>query len=374
MTDWNIDEIAELCIGIQQVPAPTGEEHERARYIAEHFREIGLEDVEVDDAPNVYGRVAGADADRALMVSAHLDTVFPRETDLTVRRDGVRLHGPGIGDNSMGLAGLVNLARRLVSSGTTPKCNVWFVANAGEEGLGDLKGMRQAVHRLTHHLKGCVVLEGAGTGPTTITHRGLGVRRYRIDARAPGGHSWGSFGEPSAIHVLVRLASVITRWEVPRSPRTTFNIGVIEGGTSVNTIAQHASLLLDLRSEDADALAMLIARTEQLVATAAAIGDAEISATVVGDRPTGEIPVHHPLVVAASRILNELGVQTEDIQYRIGSTDANIPLSRSIPAVTVYLAGGHDVHRTSEWISLEPLPMGMTLASRLVQWAIDSLG
>jgi tripeptide aminopeptidase len=373
MTDWNIDEIAELCIAVQQVSAPTGEEQERARYVAERFREIGLEDVEVDDAPNVYGRVAGADADRALMVSAHLDTVFPREIDLTVRRDSVRIHGPGIGDNSMGLAGLVTLAKRLVSSGTTPACDVWFVANAGEEGLGDLKGMRQAVDRLSHHLKGCIVLEGAGTGPTTITHRGLGVRRYRIDARAPGGHSWGSFGEPSAIHVLVRLASVITRWEVPKSPRTTFNIGVIEGGTSVNTIAQHASLLLDLRSEDADALAMLIARTEQLVETAAAIGDAEISATVVGDRPTGEIPVHHPLVEAASRILNELGVQTEDIQYRIGSTDANIPLSRGIPAVTVYLAGGHDVHRTSEWISLEPLPMGMTLASRLIQWAIDNL-
>jgi di/tripeptidase len=273
----------------------------------------------------------------------------------------------------MGVAGLVTLAQTLVGSGTCPACDVWFVANAGEEGLGDLKGMRQAVDRLGSRIKGCIVIEGAGSGPTTITHRGLGVRRYRIDARARGGHSWGSFGEPSAIHELVRLASVITRWEVPRSPRTTFNIGVIEGGTSVNTIAQHASLLLDLRSEDAAALALLIRRTEELVEAAAAIGDAEISATVVGDRPTGEISPRHPLVVAASHILNELGVQTEDIKYRIGSTDANIPLSRGIPAVTVYLAGGHDVHRTSEWISLEPLPMGLTLASRLIDWAIEGL-
>jgi tripeptide aminopeptidase len=373
MTDWNIDEIAARCIAIQQVPAPTGEEHERARYVSGLFRQVGLEDVEVDDAPNVYGRVVGVDADLALMVSAHLDTVFPRETDLTVRRDGNRLHGPGIGDNSMGVAGLVTLAKNLVSSGTPPACDVWFVANAGEEGLGDLKGMRRAMDRLTNHIKGCIVLEGAGTGPTTITHRGLGVRRYRIDASARGGHSWGSFGEPSAIHALVRLASVITRWEVPKSPRTTFNIGVIEGGTSVNTIAQHASLLLDLRSENADALAVLITRTEELAKAACAIGDAEISATVVGDRPTGEIPVHHPLVAAASCILNDLGIQAEDIQYRIGSTDANIPLSRGVPAVTIYLAGGHNVHSTSEWLSLEPLPMGMTLASRIIQWAIDSL-
>ena len=373
MKAWDIEDIAKRCIAIQQVPAPTGEEHARAEFVAGQFREVGLTDVEVDDTPNVYARVAGAKSTPGLVVSAHLDTVFPRGIDLTVRRDGDHLHGPGIGDNGMGVAGLVTLAQSLVSSDILPGCDVWFVANAGEEGLGDLKGMRRAMDRLESHIKGCIVLEGAGSGPTTITHRGLGVRRYRIDVRARGGHSWGSFGEPSAIHSLVRLASVITRWEVPESPRAAFNIGVIEGGTSVNTIAQNASLLLDLRSEDADTLAMLIARTEELVAAAAAIDDAEVLVTVVGDRPTGEIPVNHPLVAAARCILNEQGVPTEDIQYRIGSTDANVPLSRGIPAVTIYLAGGHDVHRTSEWLSLEPLPLGMTLASRLMHWAIESL-
>jgi di/tripeptidase len=166
------------------------------------------------------------------------------------------------------------------------------------------------------------------------------------------------------------LASVITHWEVPKSPRTTFNIGVIAGGTSVNTIAEHASMLLDLRSEDAGELDNLIVRTEELVAAANAIGDAEVSATVVSDRPMGEITVDHPLVRAAAGVLEELCVPAQDIRYRIGSTDANIPLSRGIPAVTIYLTQGHDVHRLEERLSLEQLPLGMTAAWRLIHRVI----
>ena len=250
MMRWDIDEIAELCLAIQRIPAPTGAEHERAEHLAARFRHAGLTDVEVDDTPNVYARIAGTNDGPGMMISAHLDTVFPEGTDLTSWREGDRLYGPGIGDNSMGLAGLVTLAHRLATDEQPPVCDLWFVANAGEEGLGDLKGMRHALTRLGSQIKGCIVLEGASSEPWTITHRGLGVRRYRIEARGRGGHSWGAFGEPSAIHLLVRTASLITRWEVPKSPRTTFNIGVIQGGTSVNTIADYASMLLDLRSED----------------------------------------------------------------------------------------------------------------------------
>jgi tripeptide aminopeptidase len=364
---WDIDHIAELCMAIQRVPAPTGAERERAQFMATHLQRVGLKDVEIDDAPNVYARVEGRNVGPGVLVSAHLDTVFPAATDLTHRREGMRLYGPGIGDNSMGLSGLLTLAGRLASGEAPPACDVWFVANAGEEGLGDLKGMRRALDRLGAQLKSCIVLEGVSSGPWTITHRGLGVRRYQIEVRARGGHSWGSFGEPSAVHTLVRLASVITRWDVPKSPRTTFNIGVIEGGTSVNTIAEHASLLLDLRSEDGAELGKLIRRTEELVAAANAIGDAQVTATVVGDRPTGEIALDHPLVVAATGVLHDLGVPTPEIQYRIGSTDANIPLSRGLPAVTIYLTEGHDVHRLSEWLSLELLPLGMTLAWSLIE-------
>jgi tripeptide aminopeptidase len=369
MMDWDVDDIAELCLTIQGIPSPTGEEHQRAEFVAAHLRRVGLTDVEMDDTPNVYGRVPGTEGGPGPMVSAHLDTVFPRGTDLSSRREGKLLFGPGIGDNSMGLAGLLTFAQGLANADQPPACDVWFVANAGEEGLGDLRGMRTAVDRLGHQVGTCIVLEGVSSGPWTITHRGLGVRRYCIEVRARGGHSWGAFGEPSAIHLLVRLASVITHWEVPKSPRTTFNIGVIEGGTSVNTIAERASMLLDLRSEDAGELDTLIVRTEELVAAANAIGDAEVAATVVGDRPTGEIAVDHPLVRAASEVLEDLGVPAQDIRYRIGSTDANVPLSRGIPAVTIYLTQGHDVHRLEERLSLEYLPLGMTAAWRLIQRA-----
>jgi acetylornithine deacetylase/succinyl-diaminopimelate desuccinylase-like protein len=368
---WDIDQIAGLCMEIQQVPAPTGAEHARAEFVARRLRDLGLPHVEVDDAPNVYARVKGGTDNQILLVSAHLDTVFPAHTDLTNRREGKKLFGPGIGDCSMGVAGLVTMARKAAEE-PMPPCDIWFVANAGEEGLGDLKGMRHAVDRFGSRVKACIVLEGGSTGPWVITHRGLGSRRYKIEARAEGGHSWGSFGAPSAIHELVRVASLITHWDVPSSPRTTYNIGVIQGGTSVNTIAEHASLLLDLRSEDGQELRALTKRTEDLVAAAKTIGDAEFDMSVVGDRPTGSIPIEHPLVSKATEILEDLGVAPGDILYRIGSTDANIPLSRGIPAVTVYLTEGHDAHRLSEWLSLEPLPMGMTFAWRLVQWAAET--
>ncbi len=368
--NWRIDEIAELCLAIQRVPAPTAFEHARAELLADRMRAAGIAEVEADDSPNVYARIAGAQPGPGLMVSAHLDTVFPAGTDLASRREGERLLGPGIGDNSMGLAGLVTLAGKLAMSAQPPACDVWFVANAREEGLGDLEGMRRAIKRLGSRIKGCIILEGVSAAPGTITHRGLGVRRYRIDVQARGGHSWGAFGEPSAIHLLVRLASVISHWKVPSSPRTTYNIGVIEGGTSVNSIAEHAHLLLDLRSEDAAELKKLVARTEELIEAASAIGDASITATVVSDRPTGEIPTDHPLVEAATEILVDIGMSAQDIRYRIGSTDANIPLSLGIPAVTIYLTEGHDVHRKSEWLSLERLPLGMTFAWRLVEWTI----
>lgn len=370
---WDVDQIAELCLDIQQIPAPTFAEQERAEFVAAHLRRSGLTEVQVDDTPNVYARVPGTEGEAGLMVSAHLDTVFPEGTDLSNRREGSRLFGPGIGDNSMGLAGLLTLAQKLASSEERPACDVWFVANAGEEGLGDLKGMRRALDHLGTQVKGCIVLEGITGAPWRLTHRGLGVRRYRIDVRAPGGHSWGSFGAPSAVHSLVRMASLITRWKVPTHPRTTFNIGVIEGGTSVNTIAGHASMLLDLRSEDAGELAKLITRAEDLVAAANGMSDAEFTATVVGDRPSGDIPADHPLVCAARQILEDVGVPSRDVHYEIGSTDANVPLSRGIPAVTLCLTQGHNSHSVSEWLSLDPLPTGMTLAWRLMHWATSNL-
>lgn len=381
MPEWNIDALAELCLAVQRIPAPTFAEAERAAFVAGRWIALGLPEVEVDAAPNVYARVPGRQAGPGLLVSAHLDTVFPEGTDLASRREGDRLLGPGIGDNSMGVTGLLALAEGLAAAPPPPR-DIWLLANAAEEGLGDLAGMRAALDRLGDQVGACIVIEGSRPEAWPITHRALGSRRYRIRARAAGGHSWGNFGRSSAIHLLVALADRITRWELPPGPRSSFNIGVIEGGTSVNSIAERASLLLDLRSEDPVVLATLADRTEALVAEfaalAAAAGDAGVEADRVGDRPAGEIPREHPLVAAAAAVLDELGVAPEAISYRVSSTDANLPLSRGLPALTIHLTRGGNAHRLDEWLSLADLPLGLEqlwrLTGRAVEWVAGGGG
>jgi acetylornithine deacetylase/succinyl-diaminopimelate desuccinylase-like protein len=361
---WDVEALAEHCLAIQAIPAPSFAEHARAADFAGRLRACGLKPVEVDALPNVYARIPGRAAGPAVMVSAHLDTVFPAETDLTSRREGARLSGPGMGDNCMGTAGLLGLAKALVESEAKPDSDVWLVANAGEEGLGDLLGMRAAIDRLGEGLKACIVIEGSKHRQWPITHRALGSRRYRIGARAEGGHSWGNFGRSSAIHLLVGLAAEISAWEVPSAPRSSFNIGLIQGGTSVNTIAEEASFLLDLRSENGRQLERMARRAERLVADhdrlARRRGDASFVLESVGDRPAGSIPAGHRLVKAAHRALTDQGVPAEEIANRISSTDANIPLSRGIPAVTIHLTDGGNAHRMDEWISLDALEVGMT--------------
>ena len=376
-------QIGDLCVQIQQIPAPTGQEEERAAWVMAAMRRLGLADVDQDDERNVYGRIPGQKPGPALMISAHTDTVFPLSTDLSVRRDAQdgRIYGPGIGDNSTGVAGLLTLAETLqrlaASPAGRPPVDVWFVANSGEEGLGDLKGMRAAVTRLTalpHGLGASIVIEGMGL--SRIVHRALGSKRLRITAHAPGGHSWGDFGSGSAIHVLVRLASDLSRLKVTRRPKSSFNIGRIWGGTSVNTIAQEAHLELDMRSESPQALAELVVqaqtiveRHQQAVATEPGV---RIEMAVIGDRPAGEIPKDHFLVQAASRALTAAGV-SETSDMRISSTDANIPLSQGIPAVCVGITLGGDAHRTGEWINPDPLGRGCAHLLILTWWAAEWL-
>lgn len=346
--------ILETAITIQQVPAPTFEEARRSAMVLEHMRAIGLRDIEQDSIANVYGRRPGR-ADRpALMISAHLDTVFPRDTDLSLHYDGDRIYGPGLGDNSTGVAGLIHLAQTLQSHDLPHQGDIWFVANVGEEGLGDLRGMRAAVNRLRSRLGAVIVLEGCDFG--TLHHQAIGVRRYRIEARAPGGHSWGNFGNPSAIHALVRLAARITDLEVPRSPRTTFNIGTIEGGTSVNTIAQHASMLLDMRSVSAAHLSDLVTQVDRLIRAAAEHAEVQISAQVVGNRPSGAIAREHPLVQTAVAAYQAVGAT---VSYQQSSTDANIPLSLGLPAVCIGLTDGGNAHRRDEYVLPANLGRGM---------------
>jgi tripeptide aminopeptidase len=347
--------IVETAIAIQQIPAPTFDEARRGAAVAVRMRALELADVRIDAIGNVYGRRAGRAGGPGLLLAAHLDTVFPAGTDLAVRRTGARIYGPGLGDNSMGVAALLHLAHALEQANVANAGDIWFVANVGEEGLGDLRGMRAAVDTLGDRIGAAIALEGCDPG--RIIHAGLGVRRYQISAVAGGGHSWSDFGSPSAIHALVRLAAQLTQLDVSKEPRSSFNIGVIEGGSSVNSIAERASLLLDLRSIAPAGLDTLIRHVEQIVTGAR---DAEpgvaFGIEMVGDRPAGSISREHALAQLARAAYVAEGLSAV---YESASTDANIPLSRSMPAVCVGVCDGGNAHRLDEYIEPARLPNGM---------------
>lgn len=347
--------IVETAIAIQQIPAPTFDEARRGAAVAERMRALGLSDVRIDAVGNVYGRRPGRAGGPGLLIAAHLDTVFPAGTDLTIRREGARVYGPGLGDNSMGVAALLHLAQALGQHDVANAGDLWLVANVGEEGLGDLRGMRAAVDQLGEQIGAAIALEGCD--PTRVIHAGLGVRRYRVSATAAGGHSWQDFGAPSAIHGLVRLAAGLTELDAPKQPRGSFNIGVIEGGSSVNTIAEHAALLLDLRATEHATLEALIQQAERIVEQARqANPGVTFELATVGDRPAGSIPLDHPLTRLAGAAYQAEGI---DVAYEIASTDANIPLSRGIPAVCVGVCDGGNAHRLDEYIEPARLPTGM---------------
>jgi acetylornithine deacetylase/succinyl-diaminopimelate desuccinylase-like protein len=236
--------------------------------------------------------------------------------------------------------------------------------------LGDLRGMRAAVDHLQPTLGACIVIEGMGLG--RIVHQALGSQRYRISVHAPGGHSWSAFGAASAIHVLVQLAAGLTQLEAPRRPRTTFNIGRISGGTSINTIAQHATLELDLRSESGESLEEIVAQSLEIVARYQSpewrARGVIVSAQLIGDRPSGQISRKHPLVQAAMQVLTSFGLDF-DSSMALSSTDANVPLSRNIPAVCIGLSDGGNAHRLDEWINPKFMGQGMQQLLALTWWA-----
>jgi acetylornithine deacetylase/succinyl-diaminopimelate desuccinylase-like protein len=348
-----IDRILDLAIEIQQTPAPTFAEGRRAALILERFQTEGLADATIDEIGNVYARLPGAEAGRPVVVSAHLDTVFPASTELKVKRSSDRIAGPGIGDNALGVAGLFGVLWILRQLRRNLARDLWLVANVGEEGLGDLRGMQAVVRRFKDQSPDFVILEGMALGQ--IYHRGLGVRRYRIMARTPGGHSWVDYGQPSAVHELAILANRILALALPVQPRTTLNIGKISGGISINTIAAEAHLELDLRSEDVQSLATLATRVETLVQQANRSG-VEVTGELIGQRPVGALPRHHPLVRLAVNSLEAVGVSP---CLNIGSTDANVPLSEGLPAVCLGLTTGNGAHTQNEYINTRPLAQGL---------------
>lgn len=364
------EHILDLAIAIQQIPAPTFHEKERAEFVRARFVDEGLQDVEIDPVGNVYAHLRTTNrppsaANRPLVVSAHLDTVFPLKVELRCERDPERILAPGIGDNSLGVAGLLGLVWALGGHNLALPGDLWLVANVCEEGLGDLRGIRAVADRFGSGALAYLVIEGMALGQ--VYHRGLGVRRYRITVQTSGGHSWIDYGQPSAIHELTALSARLAALELPRTPRTTLNIGIISGGLSVNTIAANATLELDLRSESAETLKNLTELVEQITHSAEKSGVA-IELETIGQRPSGEIPIEHPLVQLAQGCLLEAGIEP---RLNIGSTDANLPLSLGFPAVTIGLTTGGRAHTVHEFINIPPLEKGVEQLVKLVSKAWD---
>ena len=344
-------------IRITEIPAPPFQESVRAAYMKKLLASTGLR-VEMDDTGNVIGEWPGSSPD-IVMLTAHLDTVFPAGTDVHVKREGGRLLAPGISDNGTGLAALVALSKAFREAKIKTTKTILFVADVGEEGEGNLRGMRALVEAYKKRLKYVLALDGSAT--EYVTTAALASRRVEITITGPGGHSWSDFGAPNPIHALGRGIGRFVTAHVPESPRTSFNIGEIEGGTSVNSIPSSAHMKVDLRSESEKELATL----ETLLRDAVKAGiDEEMSAArergmagsanmlnlkinVLGVRPAGELPENSPLLAALLAADNQLGNRS---RRERSSTDANIPLSVGIPAISLG-AGGRSggAHTLEEW-------------------------
>ncbi|MEJ7809139.1 MAG: M20/M25/M40 family metallo-hydrolase [Gemmatimonadaceae bacterium] len=348
------DEIVRTQIVISEIPAPTGEEATRAGWIEARFRALGLAGVRRDAAGNVIARRPGAAGGPAVVVCAHLDTVFPRDVAVRVRRAGGRLVGPGIGDNGRGLAAMLALAEAIGGPGLRTRIPVDFVATTGEEGSGDLCGAKHLFADSAREARAAVILDGAGD--ERIVCRALGSRRYRISYRGVGGHSWTAFGTPNAVHAAAIAAARLAALPLPQHPRTTLTVGRMGGGISINAIPEDGWIEVDLRSSSAQ----MIARFDHEVRAAAHAAELEenargalgappltVDVRVIGERPGGETPPEHALVTAAAAATRFVGREPE---LATASTDANVPISLGIPAIAIGAGGrGGDAHSVAEW-------------------------
>lgn len=349
-------ELDEELVRICEIPAPPFKEEARAREIARRFEEIGLARVRSDEEGNVIAERPGLSSEPRIVISAHLDTVFPEGTNVRVRRDGARFHAPGISDNTCGIVSLVALARALEAGGVKTEGSIYFVATVGEEGEGNLRGVRHLFTRgeLRSGVDAFISLDGPGL--ERITQRALGSRRYRVTVIGPGGHSWGDFGIVNPVHALGRAIARFASYPAPLAPRTSYNVGIIEGGSSVNAIPERASMLVDIRSVSSDEIEKLEAYLRRVVEIAAREENSQRSMSgtsltcefeQVGDRPSGETPVNSRIVRAAIECSRALGIEP---RLDCSSTDSNIPISLGIPAITLGVGGiSNNCHSLTEW-------------------------
>jgi acetylornithine deacetylase/succinyl-diaminopimelate desuccinylase-like protein len=342
-----IDDQIKIC----EVEAPPFQEAKRAELFAQLLREAGVKNVRIDAEGNVIGERPGARARPNVVLSAHLDTVFPRGTNVKVRREGYVLRGPGVGDDCRGLADVLAVARALNKAAVSTPGTITFVGTVGEEGLGDLRGVKRLFNEtLKDKIDRFVSIDGEGLG---VTHIAIGSARFRVTFKGPGGHSFGSFGVVNPIHALGRATARISDFQVPGSPRTTFNVGRIGGGTSINAIASEAWMEVDLRSGDMASLRSLEKQFRQAVNDAVTQENARwnssaltVTIETVGMRPAGRLPASAPIVQTAISVSKALNLP---LPFSEGSTDANLPLSLGIPAVTIDAGGkGSGAHTENE--------------------------
>ncbi|MGA9533992.1 MAG: M20/M25/M40 family metallo-hydrolase [Anaerolineales bacterium] len=358
----NLDRWIDNAISLQKIPAPTFGEDERGEFMHNAFRAYGAHSVQIDVAGNVYARCSHAEQP-ALVISAHLDSVFPPSQAKPAYIRDRCLYGPGIGDNAIALAALLELA----ADWSNGPGEVWLVANVAEEGLGNLLGMQHVVERFGAGALGFIVLEGMALG--YIYNKGLPVRRFRLTAETGGGHAWIHAGRPSAIHILTQLAADLLEIPLPDNPRTSFNIGRISGGTTVNTIADLAQMEVDLRSEDEMVIQDIVEQVE--AAFDKHRGDSQtLTMEAIGHRPGGQLPAESPLVQAAIGACKRAGLGVPTLQ--IGSTDANFPLSLGLPAICVGLTRGGGAHSADEYIELEQLEKGYKALNLLIEQLVGS--
>jgi len=364
--ETNADAITEEHVGICSVPASPFGEQARAEYLSRKFLELGLTEVEIDEEGNCLGLIKGSSQAPLLVVSAHLDTVFSKETDFTVVRRDNKLFAPGIADDGSGLAALITLAQAIQTEQIPIEGSILFVGTVGEEGEGNLRGVRHLFGKGRWASQIDAFLSFDGPGLDRITNRALGSRRYRVDVTGPGGHSWGDFGLPNPVHAIGRAVSRLAAYPAPKEPRTTFNVGRIEGGTSINSIPSRASIEVDLRSaaerelQRLDAFfrrAMREAVDEENATRRAGDPLLNLKVDLIGERPTGETRADSPLVELALEATRMLRFVPRLDQ---SSTDSNLPISLGIPAITLGAGGTSGCsHSLDEWYDPRNRDMGL---------------
>jgi len=335
-----------------EIPAPSFKEEARGRELQRVFQQLGLQNVTVDRAGNVLGDHPGAAPRPHVVIAAHLDTVFPEGTNVKVKREGSVLHGPGIGDDCRGLAVLVAIVREMKNAKVQTPGSITFVANVGEEGLGDLRGVKELFNNtLKDQIDRFVSIDGTGVHVTNVA---VGSHRYRVTFKGPGGHSFGAFGMANPMGAMGRAIARIQEVQVPRQPKTTFNVGRIGGGTSVNSIPSEGWMELDMRSSDPASLSAVDANIQKAIDAAVTEENARwgkpgtitVAKELVGDRPAGSTPESSPIVRSALAAATVLGFTAN---LGEGSTDSNIPMSLKVPAVTIGGGGrGRDAHALTE--------------------------